>query len=169
MANTTVKLVDSGKRLVLKIVSDNVEGARILKLDAGSLYGAMNANNMLLLSNGTDRKAKYRLALKNAWYDIGGGAGAIVLSTDGDAGVNSIVTFSGQGTFSPTMMGDPFTIDFGAAANTTGNVWLNTLGVAAANGPFSLILDFRKHPEDYSQGQFEDPTAFNRSPRGVNG
>lgn len=172
------KLIDTSKRVVYKFTSDVPETPRVLKIDAGSLLGALNTTNQLLSNDpGNNRKSKYRLALKAIWYDInpvttgsGAGGGHVELSVDGDAGVNSVMHICGQGNMIFDLGSDTLTIDLvNGVANTTGNVFLCTNGFLGGNNSYTIIADFRKNAEDYNAGQFNDPMAFNAGPRSGGG
>jgi hypothetical protein len=166
MAAQINKLIDSTKRVVYKFTSDVPEVTRTQKIDAGSLFGALNSNNTLLADSGV-RKAAYRLTLKNLWYDVGGGS--VTMSVDGDAGSNTVVIMSGQNQLLPDLASDTLTIDIlNGTANSTGNVFLQTLGQAANTG-YTIIADFRKNPLDFNAGQLSDPMAFNAGPRAGGG
>lgn len=158
MANSSVKILDTNNRVVYKFIGDAAE-TRTIKIDAGSLNFAMNANNYIL-GAGTDRKPKYRLNLRRLVYNTFGGP--IVISSDGDAAGQNILQVSGDG----SMIFDEgagFVIDCAANANTTGNIFVGTQATGG-NVAYTLIADFRKNPADYDQGQTADPTAFNRGP-----
>lgn len=163
MASSTIKILDNTKRVIYKFTGVGDSNARSLKIDPATLQGALNANN-LLLGSGADRKSIYRLALKCVYSDVAGGAASYVeLSTSGDAGANTLWTFGlGQSKTPFNEGGEPFNImvDTSLVANTTGNIFLQPMLVGTANA-YSIIVEFRKHPEDFSQGQIEAPVSFN--------
>lgn len=150
---TSTTIIDSTKRLVIKLTGTTDE-TRVLKVDPGSLSNALNANGQII--TGTDRKSTYRMALRRVDYAVQ--SGSVILETDGDAG-NTIVTLSGSNVLDMVGASEPYSIQTGAHANSTGNVYLTTVGFA--NTAYTVIADFRKHPEDFDQGQTADPTAFN--------
>lgn len=160
MAAQVTKLIDSTKRVVYRLISD-VSEAKTLKIDAGSLNFALNTNNKIL-GTGTDRKSKYKLHLKRITYDVKSDVpGAYVLfSTDGDLG-NNIITCSGHDDKRFSEGGDSFMIDCANVGNTTGNIFLTTIGFSG-NCAYTVILDFKKEGGDFDQGQTADPKAFNR-------
>jgi hypothetical protein len=161
------KIIDSTKRVVFKLVGSTSE-ARTLKIDAGSLTGALNANNQLLSGGAsTDRKPQYRLSLKNIFYDCGPG-GSVEISTDGDANANTLLYISGQNQMGFNLGGEDLVLDTAASPNTTGNIYIQTNGFVA-NQAYTIIADFRKKAEDFNQGQFTDPIAFNFLNRSMNG
>ena len=162
MAATISKIIDSQRKLVIKLTGDGAEG-RTIKVDAGGLNFALNTNNQIL-GTGTDRKAQYRLHLKSVRYDVAGG-GYVVITGDGDA-ANALITMSTGNEFDFNEGGEPYTLNVCQVANATGNVYLQTVGTV--NG-YTVIMDFRKNGQDFDQGQTADPMAFNsgiRSPMG---
>jgi len=161
MANTSQKLIDSTRRVVYSFTGDAAE-VRTLKINPGTLAFSMNANNRIL-GAGTDRKSQYRLALKKVIYSINGGPsdGFLQISTDGDASPNTMLNLSGSGVMAFAEGGDDFTLAFPVAANSTGNIYFST-STFFGNCSYSVIMDFRKNPADFDQGQTADPTAFNR-------
>lgn len=162
MANTVKKLVDTNRRVVYSLTGDVSEGAApVLKIDAGALNFSQNANNFIL-GAGTDRKPVYGLSLQKVIYSVNGGAptGYVTISTNGDT-PNTIVQLSGAGTMAFNEGGDSFTLNVMSYANSTGNVFLTTVGFSG-NTSYTVILDFKKNPSHYDQGQTADPKAFNR-------
>lgn len=165
MANSAIKLSESTKRIVYKLFGDALEG-RTLKIDAGGLTSALNANNFLLSTGPTtDRKPFYSLMLNHALVDITGGdtSGVVKITTDGSNAINSVITFSktGDWRFNEGGLGCPINV---AACGTasTGNVFLEFVGAQGANAAYTVILDFRKDI-GFDRGKFSDPTAFNAS------
>lgn len=157
MANSVTKLVDSTRRLVVKLDSNGAE-TNALKIDAGSLNYALNANGYIL-GTGSDRLASYGLELQKAFFSVNN-AGLVTLYTNGDALFsNTILNLSYTGTFAFEEGGNAMKINCASlVANTTGNIYLTSTTA------YSLVLDFRKIPFGYDQGQTADPTAFNRGP-----
>ena len=149
MTNTVVKIIDSNKRVVYKLVGDAAE-ARTLKIDAGKLNFALNTTN-IIDTTGTDRKATYGLDLKRITYDVKGSS--IELSTSGDASVNTFLILYGAGTMALDEGTNPMYINVSAVANSTGNVFLQSIGGAptGVSNSYSIILDFRKNPAHYDQ------------------
>lgn len=156
MANTSQKLIDSTRRVVYKLTGDAAE-TRVLKIDAGGLAYALNANGYIM-GAATDRLSQYGLSLKKVTYSVSGGY--LDISTNGDTG-NTILNLSGSGTMTLTDGGESVTINCASYANSTGNIFLTMNGFTAGNS-YSVILDFKKAAASYDQGQTADPTAFNR-------
>jgi hypothetical protein len=156
MANNSQKIIDSTRRVVYKFTGDAAE-TRVLKIDAGALAYALNANGYIM--TGSDRKSNYGLALKKVVHSISGGY--VEISTDGDAG-NTIINLSGAGTMALAEGGDPISINCASYANSTGNIFLSMIGGSGAPAnTYTVILDFRKLAYSYDQGQTADPKAFN--------
>lgn len=159
MTNNITKLVESQKKYLVRLTGD-VSEPRGLKIDAGALAFALNLNSKVM-GIATDRKAQYRLYLKSITYDVQSGDpnGYIILSSDGDAGINTIITLSKADHKDFNQGGEPYVIP-AAAANSTGNIFLQTIGFQG-NSAYTIIADFRKDARDYDQGQTADPVAFN--------
>ena len=177
MAQTAIKLIDTHRKVVWKFTGTGDASGRVLKIDTGSLYGALNANSQLL-GAGTDRLPTYRLLLKSIEYDIGSAASTTVgsfleICNDSNNTSNTILTLSpNSGRWPFNEGGEPIVIDCanpnGASSTANGNIYFN-IQLTGTSNSYTVIMDFRKDPTHYDQGQFTDPMAFNRSPRGVNG
>ena len=165
MTAVVTKLIDNNKRLLIRLLGDAAEG-RTLKIDAGGLTHAMNLNNMPL-GVLTDRKPQYQLYLKKVDYDIQSNSAAqgyVELSGDG-AVPNTIIYLSGTDSKNFNMEGDGYVIPTANTLDATcnGNVFLRTVGFGAG-AAYCIFLDFKKEPQHFAAGQFQDPTAFNRGP-----
>lgn len=161
MSNSTVILSDSTTRTVVKLYGDAAE-ARTLKIDPGTLYGALNANGYII-GAATDRLGGYSLNLQRVFADIASDMnGLIRLSTNGDT-PNTIVSFSKNGNYDLQEGGTGTVVNCQSIANSTGNLFVEFTG-AVGNTAYTLILDFRKNPKHFDQGQTRDPTAFNLGP-----
>lgn len=159
MANSVVILSDSTTRTVIKLYGDAAE-ARTLKIDPGTLYGALNANGFII-GAGTDRLGGYSLYLQRAFYDISSDTNGLVrISNNGDV-PNTIISFSKTGQYNFQEGGMGTVINCQSTANSTGNLSVEFTG-AVGNTSYLLVLDFRKNPKHFDQGQTRDPAAFNR-------
>lgn len=152
MANTSQKLIDSERRVVYKWTGNTAESPA-LKIDAGALNFALNANNQLL-STGTDRKSIYRLALKKVIYDVApgqaAGNGYVELYWTGTPN-STMVTLSGVGKMDFAEGGDGIVIlNNATGAGANGNVGLQTVNFAATGCSYTIIADFRKISDDYN-------------------
>jgi len=160
MANSVQKIVDSNKKLVIKLWGDAAEPAPVLKIDGGALAFALNANGRILGAN-TDRKSIYRMDLLKVVYDVqsGDSRGYVRLSWNGD-NPNTLITLSGSGDLSFEEGGSIFSVNNSAVANSTGNLSLQTVGFSN-NCAYSIFAVFKKNPGDYDQGQTASPRDFN--------
>jgi hypothetical protein len=164
MANSTTRIVDSTRRLVLKMHGDANE-ASILKVDPATLAFALNANSVII-SAGADRRPQYRMALKKVYYDVqsGDSRGYVRVHTDGGANIaNTLFTVSGTGTLSfRSDDGDSLAISTDQLGlSTTGNIFLTAVGFSG-NAFYTIVADFKKDNRDFDAGQTADPKAFNR-------
>lgn len=160
MANSVQIISDTTRKVVVKLWGDASEPNPTLKVDAGLLAFALNANNRIASTPGTDRKSKYRLELAKVLYDVQSGdtRGYVKLMWNGDS-PNTIITLSGSGELRFSEGSDVFTVNNAVAANSTGNVLLSTAGFNA-NCAYSIFATFKKNAGDYDQGQTADPTGF---------
>lgn len=160
MASNVSIISDSTTRVVIKLYGDAAE-ARTLKIDPGSLYGALNANGYII-GAATDRLGGYGLNLQRVFADIASDTNGLVrLSTDSSNVPNTVLSLSksGHSNFQDGGMGTVINCQTGAAA--TGNLFLEFTG-AVGNSAYTLVLDFRKNPKHFDQGQTRDPIAFNQ-------
>lgn len=170
MANTIreQKVIDTNKRALLKYVflSDGTAEANTILVDASMLSGALNANGQIMSSN-THPKSIYKTKVKRIF---------------GQGKINSYVTLAWSGINATgnveilTLSNGSFDYNF---ENLGDNAVVPNPGIADANcngdivfsvnnnklnDAFTVFIDLRKDSEDYSAGQFADPTAFNRGP-----
>jgi hypothetical protein len=173
MAFQVNKLLDTQKRLVVLVVGTNNVAATTL-IDAGGLAYALNANGQLnSAGSGSDRLNTYRMALKYIKYDVqsgtGTGQGYIQIyweNVTSGAANSTIVNIGGFGDLGFLNQEDSIVVTQNTAfynvqstSSAKGNVGFvsNNFG---GNAAFTLLLDFRKNPNDYDQGQFEDPVSI---------
>ena len=163
MANSVLTLVDATNRYVARFFGDTSE-AQTLKIDPGALKYALNANGMIM-GAATDRLKCYSLYLRRIMYDVqpGDTKGFLRISTNGD-GPNTVWTLSSSGDIRFDEGGATCLLNVAATtANTNGNVFFTFATLpGSANSAYSVLLDFRKEPTHYDQGQTADPKAFNR-------
>lgn len=162
------KVIDTNKRALLKYVflSDGTAEANTLLIDASNLSGALNANGQLMVSN-VHPKPIYKTKIKRI-FGQGKVNSYITLSWSGinATGNTEIVTLTnGSFDYNFENLGDNAVIpNPGVAdANCNGDIVFSVNG-NKPNDTFTLFIDLRKDSEDYSAGQFADPTAFNRGP-----
>ena len=162
------KIVDTNKRALLKYVflSDGTAEANTVIIDVSNLSGALNANSQIMSSN-VHPKRIYKTKVKRIF---------------GQGKINSYVTLAWSGINAPgnveilTLSNGSFDYNF---ENLGDNAVVPNPGIADANcngdivfsvnnnklnDAFTVFIDLRKDSEDYSAGQFADPTAFNRGP-----
>lgn len=178
MAEQIQTLIDSNRKLLVKIVGNTSQSLHTV-IDAGGLKFALNANNQLLVfqgNTGTDRKAFYHLELKSINYCVmpgqalGNGYVQLVWSSTNNNTILATLAGSGQMLFNQG--GEPFTVNNNANivdAGASGNVALQTVNFAATGGMYTILLDFRKNPNDYGAGSESDPMAFNQGVRSTMG
>ncbi len=162
------KVIDTNKRALLKYVfiSDGTAEENMLLVDVSNLSGALNANGQIMVSN-VHPKPIYKTKVKR----IFGQAKVNSYVTLSWSGINAtgnveIVTFN-NGSFDynfenlgdNAVIGNPGVAD----ANCNGDI-VFTVNGNKSNDAFTVFVDLRKDSEDYSAGQFADPTAFNRGP-----
>lgn len=151
MANTIQKLIDTERRVVFKFTGNSAEASTI-KIDAGSLNYALNANGQLL-NGGTDRRSLYRLALKKVIYDVApgqaAGNGYVELYWTGTPN-STMVTLSGVGKMDFVEGGDGIiVVNDATGVGANGNVGLQTVNFAATGCAYTIVADFRKFLDDY--------------------
>lgn len=134
------------------------------RIQANTLYGALDANNNLLVTGNT-AKPYYGLNINRIWYSSWTTGGEVSLYWDDDY-KTPIVSLSGGGEYDGA--GNWVTIHNPNApgANATGDIGVSTRG-AIANSSYSIVLEIRKNNEYYQRGQFNDPAAFNYPPYNV--
>lgn len=166
MANiiTQHKIVDDGKRAIIKIVGlcDSPLGNAVI-IDASTLFAAKNTNGFIMTGN-NDPLPNYRTAIRS------------MTMVNGQANGYIRATWAGTGLFANTtdaFVFPPGITRYGAEngdisvpsnvpyANGTGDIVLQSVG-SMANVGFTMIVDLRKYGEDFDPGRFADPSAFNR-------
>jgi hypothetical protein len=190
MANkfTYQVLRDTTTDAVIKLTGtfDGASGqeANNARITANALYGALDANNNLLVSGNTAK----------SYYDIQitGIKGIVNFTTAGTGAVE--IFWNGAGTTAAAQYANSATImhmngntDYGngeqlpSITNNSGqnaagyivsaNVGKGDIGVytsgSVANSAYTLIVSLRKNNQHYQRGQFNDPAAFNYPPYGL--
>ena len=161
------------------------------RIAANSLYGALDANNNLMMTGNT-AKSYYDLQITGVKAVVNfttSGTGAVELFWNGSGATaaaqyaNSATIFHmngnsdyGNGEQLPSILnnsGNTAQGLLGWAGAQTGNptVGNGDIGVytsgAVANSAYTLIVSMRKNNAMYQRGQFNDPAAFNAPPYGV--
>jgi len=164
MANvyTEDRLIDTNRRALLKITGTlDSDMSDLVVVDASTLGQAMNANNLLMVSN-THPKSLYRVSVSRIWGDTTID-GYLTLQFDGDD--NLIQTIS-TGAFNMDLDGVLAGDIDNDVANTTGDITLSGVGIGA-NDSYTIYIDMRKDPRDFNYGQLNDPAAFNYGDYGI--
>lgn len=132
------------------------------RIQANTLYGALDANNNLLVSGNT-AKPYYGVSTHRIWYDtVNGSGGDVELYWNATTPI-TMVFLSGNGEYDGA--GNWVTMPNNAKDTTgcLGDIGLRTRGMVA-NSSYTIILELRKHNEYYQRGQLNDPAAFNYKP-----
>jgi len=163
MANqiTEQRIIDNNKRALLKYVATlDTAAANNLLVNVSTLRFAMNANNMIMVSD-TDQKNLYRTTVKRVFGTAKANAYFRLLWQG--ANTADIVTI-GNGNFDYDFqsMGDGAVIS-NPDANSNGDILLTVVTPSSAD-MLTLFIDLRKDNRDYDAGQTADPVAFNRGP-----
>ena len=164
MANSfTYQVIkDTTEHVVIKLTASfdgSGQESNTSRIQANSLYGALNANATPgLLSSGGSALAYYGLALNRLWYDCGSG-GDVQLFWKANTNIPLII-MNGNGEYDG--MGNWTTIPNNAkgTAGCNGDIGVVTRGMAA-NDSYTMVIELRKENEYYQRGQFNDPAAFN--------
>ena len=164
MANSfTYQVIkDTTEHVVIKLTASfdgSGQESNTSRIQANSLYGALNANATPgLLSSGGSALAYYGLALNRLWYDCGSG-GDVQLFWKANTNIPLII-MNGNGEYDG--MGNWTTIPNNAkgTAGCNGDIGVVTRGMAA-NDSYTMVVELRKENEYYQRGQFNDPAAFN--------
>lgn len=169
MANvfTYKVLKDTTQKSVIKITGlfDGASGdeANTVRIQANSLYGALDSSRANLLSSvaNTGALSYYGLGIEKVWYSTANIGGISLLWT----ATTSLPAFrvGGNGMYNDS--GNMMTISNEASgtAGCNGNIGIVTHN-AGANGAYTIILELRKDNYDYQRGQLNDPAAFNYAP-----
>jgi hypothetical protein len=129
------------------------------RIQANTLYGAMDANNNLLI-NGNTAKPYYGVSTHRIWYDtVNGSGGDVELYWNATTPI-TMVFLSGNGEYDGA--GNWVTMPNNAKGTPgcMGDIGLRTRGMVA-NSSYTIIMELRKHNEYYQRGQLNDPAAFN--------
>ena len=164
MANSfTYQVIkDTTEHVVIKLTASfdgSGQESNTSRIQANSLYGALNANATPgLLSSGGSALAYYGLSLNRLWYDCGSG-GDVQLFWKANTNIPLII-MNGNGEYDG--MGNWTTIPNNAkgTAGCNGDIGVVTRGMAA-NDSYTMVVELRKENEYYQRGQFNDPAAFN--------
>lgn len=165
-------LKDDTQTAVIKITASfdgTGQESNISRIQANSLYGALNTANTLLSGGGT-AKSYYGLQLNRLWYDVDTSVGDVQLywANTLTASVSSgtpLFFMQGNGEFDG--QGNWITVkNTNVGPGYNGDIGIVTRG-QTANASYTILLEFRKDNAHYQRGQFNDPAAFNYPPYGL--
>lgn len=166
MANifTYKVLKDTTQKSVIKLTGlfDGSSGdeANTVRIQANSLYGALDSSRANLLSSvaNTGALPYYGLGIEKLWYSSANIAD-ISINWTADTSIPAF-RIHGNGIYNDA--GGMMTISNEAVgtANCNGNIGIVTSG-SGANGSYTIILELRKDNYGYQRGQLNDPAAFN--------
>ena len=168
-------LKDTNQKTVIKLTgefSDNTAESNTARIQANSLYGALDSSRANLMSNPANTGALpyYGLEVTKLWYDVNmynsTGKGSVALFWTGTANTeNDADTTNNATIFAASDIGN--WDEHGSYANIennalggNGDIGIVTTG-QVANSSYTFVIELRKDNYDYSRGQIEDPAAFN--------
>lgn len=158
------RLVDNNKRALLKYVfmSDGTQEANTVLVDVSSLRFALNTNGQIMTNN-VNSRSSYSTAIKRITgnFTVTGNA-YVKLQWHGATNSEIFVAGTGPADLNFDYNGDNAVIS-NNEASSNGDILISTSNVRAGD-VFTLLLDLKKSPSDYDQGQTADPTSFNRGP-----
>jgi len=161
-------LKDTTEHVIIKLTGKfdgSGQEENVARIKANSFYGALDANNNLLITGNT-AKPYYGLTVHRIWYDTYNGAGGdLELYWRADTPV-TLAMLSGNAEYDGA--GNWVTIPNNAKGTSgcTGDIGI-TSRAYAANCSYTIVMELRKENEYYQRGQFNDPAAFNYTPYGL--
>lgn len=162
-------LKDTTEHVIIKLTgkwSDDVQEDNAHRIQANTLYGALNANTSpgLLVSGGSSLPY-YGLAVHRIWYDTVNSSASDVELYWNAASPQTLLLLSGNSEYDGA--GNWVTIPNSAkgASGCNGDIGLRTRGYVA-NTSYTIVMELRKDNAHYQRGQFNDPAAFNYDPYG---
>ena len=170
MANSfTYQVIkDTTEHTVIKLTGSfdgSGQESNIARIQANTLYGALNANTVPgLLTSGGSALPYYGLSLYRLWYDCAAG-GDVQLFWRADTNM-PLMILNGNGEYDGA--GNSPTIPNNASTGKNGDIGIVTRGMAA-NDSYTMVIELRKDNAHYQRGQFNDPAAFNYPPYGMTG
>jgi len=166
------RLIDATNRARFMLTGffDGASGqeAHVIKIDTwGGISGALSnaSNTRVLLTNAVGSQfnlAPYNVAVSRLEYTISPGA-MVNLAWQGSTSNVPFLTLFGSGEIDTTQgvsqAFDPSVSGLGGVGHT-GNIVLSTINMAA-NAGYTIIIDIKKDPKKFNQGQIERPKDFN--------
>jgi hypothetical protein len=151
-------LKDTNKISVIKLTgrfTDTTNEANNIRINANTLFGALDANNNLLVTGNT-AKPYYGTNAYRMWYST---SPNIVVNVNWDGNVsNPILLISGNGEYNNQSNLPPISNPLDNSAN--GNIGITTYSVTA-NSSYSIVLELHKDAAYYNAGQLTEPSSFN--------
>lgn len=168
-------LKDDHQKAIIKLTGEfdgSGQESNIARIQANSLFGALNANTVPgLLSQGGSALPYYGLTVHRVWYDTDVNTGIQLFwrannspSADASTGIPLLFMQAGgeyDGNSNWITIKNPL-----VNGNTNGDISLVTKG-AINTSTYTIMIELRKDNQYYQRGQFNDPAAFNYPPYGV--
>jgi hypothetical protein len=160
-------LKDTTQKAVIKLTA-NFDGTggdeNQIRIQANTLYGALDANNNILISGNT-AKPYYGLTISRIGYNIASqqkGYVELFWASTNSANNTPIMNMDLCGQYSEEQGMVSITNN---APGATGDIGVRTFGIGGtSNTAYTLFIELRKQNEYYQRGQFNDPAAFNAPP-----
>ena len=170
MANnyTYEVLRDTTQKTVIKLTA-NFDGSgeenNAYRIQANTLYGAMDANNNLLVAGNT-AKPYYGLSISRIGYNIASQQkGYVELYWTNGANTAQSVPIMNMDLCGQYSEEQGMVAILNNAPNPTGDIGVRTFGMGyIANTAYTLFVELRKDNSTYQRGQLSDPAAFNYGP-----
>jgi len=154
---------DTTEHAVIKLTGSfdgTGQEANAVRIQANTLYGAMDTSKANLLSSSANTGALdfYGLSVYRLWYDCASG-GDVTLPWNAATPL-PIFVMNGNGEYDSA--GNWVTIPNNAKGTSgcKGDIAVTTRGMAA-NDSYTMIIELRKDNEHYQRGHLSDPAAFN--------
>ena len=138
------------------------------RIQANTLYGALDANNNLLVSGNT-AKPYYGLSVSRIGYNIASQQkGYVELYWTNGANTAQSVPIMNMDLCGQYSEEQGMVSIMNNSANATGDIGVRTFGMGyIANTAYTLFIELRKDNSTYQRGQFSDNAAFNYGKEGV--
>jgi hypothetical protein len=162
-------LKDTTEHVIIKLTAkwtDDVQEDNAHRIQANTLYGALNSNTTPgLLSSGGTALPYYGLNLHRIWYDTVNASASDVELYWNASSPKTLMMLSGNSEYDGA--GNWVTISNSAKGTTgcNGDIGVRTRGYTA-NTSYTMVMEFRKENQYYQRGQFNEPAAFNYDPYG---
>jgi hypothetical protein len=162
-------LKDTTQKAVIKLTA-NFDGSgqeyNVARIQANTLYGALDANNNLLVTGNT-AKPFYNITISRIGYNIASQQKGYVELFWNAANTANIVPIFNMDLCGQYSEEQGMVTIRNNAVGATGDIGVQTFGLVA-NCAYTLIVELRKDNAMYQRGQFNDPAAFNAPPYNLN-